>query len=276
MKILLDSTEGWMGDCLFVSSVAQYIKQAIPEATVDLKIGLPFLVEALETIPSVNKVYTTVTPNYDHVIKYGAHNSPVGDENVINTFTNIAFDIIGIPRIETLCVCEPLDTTKIPVIDHGMDLPTDYITVQCDWQKRTVCDVNYILNELTNMGVKCVLVNKDSHVRQGTQVDNQFIFNATCNIVKNSKLHLGLFGGSVVLATYLNIPTITDINRHIDKVVSLKNPNTFQSMEESWKFTPANWTGKPSTNLLVIRDPSLSPQENSNNYLKIVKKYLNL
>lgn len=276
MKILLDSTEGWMGDCLFVSSVAQYIKQTIPGVTVDLKIGLPFLVEALETIPSIDKVYTSITSNYDHVIKYGAHNSPVGDENVIDTFTNIAFDTIGIPKIETLCACEPLNITKIPVVDFKVDLPTDYITIQSDWQQRTVCDVNYILKELTNAGVKCVAVNKDSHVRQGTQADNQFIFNATCNIMKNSKLHLGMFGGSIVLASYCNVPTITDINRSISNVIRLKNPDKFQDIENSWKFAPANWTGRPSTNLLAIGDPSWSPKKNSDNFLKVVKKYLNL
>lgn len=129
MKILLDSTKGWMGDCLFVSSVAQYINQALPGATVDLKIGLPFLVEALETIPSINKVYTNVTSSYDHIIKYGPHNSPVGDENVINTFVDIAFDAIGIPRMETPCVYEPLDLTQIPVVNHDIDLPPDYITI---------------------------------------------------------------------------------------------------------------------------------------------------
>jgi hypothetical protein len=276
MKILLDSTKGWMGDCLFVSSVAQYIKQSIPEAVVDLKTGLPFLVEALESVPSINKVYTNVTSNYDYVIEYGAHNSPVGDENVINTFTNIAFNVIGIPKIETLCVCEPLDITKIPIVDSKVNLPTNYITVQSDWQKRTVCDINYILKELTNVGVEYIVVNKDSNVRQGTEEVNQFIFNATCNIMKNSKLHLGMFGGSTVLATYCNIPTITDVNRSISNVIRLKNPDKFQDIENSWEFTPANWTGRFSTNLLAIGDPSWSPKKNSDNFLKTVKRYLNL
>lgn len=244
MKKFLIVSRGWMGDTLLVSSLASLIKPSHPNSEITLMTSHPSMNEVLQSIPGVDKVINGNSfQQYDEVIDVTLPH--LFEEDPITTYTIEYLKDFNINEFQNF---EGINHEKLPNVDFSIDLPKDYITIQSDWQNRTRLDVNKITKLLDDNNIKYVLTNKQTSIAHGSYEDNKSTLLHTCYLLKNSNLHLGMLGGSIVLASYMGVPTITTTDlAYANKNWNYRNPSTKNNIEtpkdfiETFKILPEYW-----------------------------------
>lgn len=218
MKLLI-IPYGWMGDTLFATSAARILKKLNPLYKVDFYLNHPPMIDFISNIPDIDDVVYS-SEGYDRVFIMPHTNI---FENPIETYISSIDSNIKHPIFE-----------PIPNIPSST---SNYITYQSDWQNRTKLNVSFIINEL-NKYIECVPIGKNTSITIGSREENKLLFNKTVIHLSNSKLHLGMLGGTNVLSSYLGIPTYTTLDHHY-----LHHHNSLSSDEfyKQIKIIPSVW-----------------------------------
>lgn len=218
MKILI-KPYGWMGDTFFASSAAKVFKNKYPLSQVDFFLNHYPMIDLISLVPEI--------------------------DNVVNHFEG--YDIVFFP-LDTNVFQNPLKTQALAIDPNTSEYgfseilletinSSSYITYQTDWQNRTKLNVQYVINKL-NQHIECIPIGKNTSITIGGQEENKTLFNQTVKTVLNSKLHLGMLGGTNVLSSYLGTPTFTTLDHHYNRYNNNLSPDEFY---EKIQIVPSVW-----------------------------------
>jgi len=143
----------------------------------------------------------------------------------------------------------------------------DYITYDHDWQLRTGYNVENIINELSKI-IKIIPVG-------GDRFDNNpdYLIKSG-EILLNSKLHLGMIGGTTNLAAFMNTKTIGD-SQHLYTFYKTQGESHNYMEKESLNPEKFLSTFKPFPTYWA--DPkhiAVHPNTTENEYINIIKNNL--
>ena len=141
---------------------------------------------------------------------------------------------------------------RFPKIDRPGGAPI-VITYQTDWRMRTAVNTEEALRrlkeELTRKIINPIIILPDvgpspigTIGRQSTDVQIENTWKAV-NLLSSSDLHLGMVGGSTVLATVCGVNTVTTLEHHY----TYQNPKNIQNLEtyKDWlAIRPEVWTSQ--------------------------------
>lgn len=217
MSNILLIPHGWLGDRLFTTSVGTVLKRYMGEVKVHI-MSTPefsFMDEILESFDSVHKVVTPLEASeiqFDYAFKM-----PHTDhsESPIKTYCR---SILQVDEFDELDFTPELISKDTLNRLNNFVKPFDkYITYQIDWQQRTRLNVEYIINNLTGSGVNCVAIGKYGLSNQGNVEDNKKLFHETLTTIAHADYHLSMLGGTAVMATYVNTPTMVSMDHYYYK-----------------------------------------------------------
>jgi hypothetical protein len=216
VKILL-IPHGWLGDRFFTTSVGTVLKRYMGDVEIYF-LSTPefsFMDDILESFDSVDKVVThqeAAQMQFDYVFEM-----PHTDhsESPVKTYCR---SILQVNEFDSLDFTPELikKETLLGLTDFVQ--PFDkYITYQVDWQLRTRLNVDYIIKELISSGVNCVPIGKHGLSNQGNQIENKLSFHNTLTKIAHASYHLSMLGGTAVMATYVNTPTMVSMDHYYYK-----------------------------------------------------------
>jgi hypothetical protein len=195
MKYTIYLENGWMGDTLFASNVVKNI--SLMGHDVILFHKWPFMTSLIDLFNIQHNEYFIDNTGYD-VIKYNSR---------IDVFDNPLLDYaksFNIPNIDLEAASKfyPIDK-QLKEKYNVEEAKESYITYDNDWQGRTQLNIEYILSKLEEV-IKVIPIGGNRFTD-----DPQPLIDSA-KILINSKLHLGMMGGTCNLATFLNTKTITE------------------------------------------------------------------
>jgi hypothetical protein len=218
MKILL-KPYGWMGDTFFATSAAKVFKNKYPSSQVDFFLNHYPMIDLISLLPEIDNV----------VCSSGGY-----DEIFVMPHTKIFENPL---KTQALAIDSNIDDYGFEEISFDTTTSSSYITYQTDWHYRTKLNTQYIINKLTQH-IECVPIGKNTSITIGNQDENRNLFNQTIVTVSNSKLHLGMLGGTNVLSSYLGVPTFTTLDHHHDK---FNNNLSHDEFYEKIQIIPSIW-----------------------------------
>lgn len=257
-KIVLH--QSWMGDTLFACNVVKNLTDMGHDVVLIHK--WPFMMELINLFGIKHSTNERDFPDYATTIYYSGR---------IDVFDNPLVDYakcFGVKENELKEASKfyPLNE-KFREKYGGSFWSISYITYDSDWRGRTKLNIDYIISEL----------NKDIHVVPigGDRFDNDpnKLINSAQHLV-DSRLHLGMVGGTTNLAAFMNVKTIGDS-------FHLYNFYKTNGMSHGYKgganLTPESFLVdfKPFPHYWA--DPkhiSVNPLANEDEYIRIVKENL--
>lgn len=238
-KILL-IPYGWLGDRFFTTSVATVIKRYMDAEVYMLSTPeFSFMDDVLGTLNSLTGIvtheeasqmrfdYAFEMPHTDHA------------ENPTKTYCR---NILQVEDFDDLDFSPEFISKDNLVGLTNFETPFDrYVTYQIDWQNRTRWNVEYIISTLEYRGVRCVPIGKRGLSNQGNVNDNRISFHDSLVKIAHADYHLCMLGGTAVMATYVDTPTLVSMDwhyyKHNDYNLSLKD------FMQWWKLTPNSLSG---------------------------------
>ena len=112
---------------------------------------------------------------------------------------------------------ELLDKGKLLSLTNFTKPFEKYITYQVDWQLRTRLNVDYIIESLVKNGINCVPIGKYGLSNDGTPSENRELFHDTLVKIAHANYHISMLGGTAVMATYVNTPTMLSMDHYFYK-----------------------------------------------------------
>jgi len=208
---------GWLGDRFFTTSVGTVLKRYMPNVKVYM-LSTPefsFMDDILGSFDSIDKILTSVeasTMEFDY-----AFEMPHTDhsESPVKTYCR---SILQVEDFSTLDFTPELIKKETLLKLTNFTKPHDrYVTYQIDWQQRTRLNVNSIIEKLMDNGVNCVPIGKLGLSNQGNPIDNKLSFHDTLTKIAHADYHLSMLGGTAVMATYVNTPTMVSMDHYYYK-----------------------------------------------------------
>lgn len=215
-KVLL-VPHGWLGDRFFTTSVGTVLKRYMENCEIYF-LSTPefsYMDDIIGSFNSVDKVVTLEeaaqeTFSYVFEMPHTDHS-----ESPIKTYCRSMmlteeFDSLDFtPELVTKQTLSQLTTFSKPF--------DKYVTYQIDWQDRTRLKVDYIINSLRNKGINCVPVGKFGLSNKGDAKENKDLFHNTLTTIAYADYHLSMLGGTAVMATYVNTPTMVSMDHYYYK-----------------------------------------------------------
>ena len=257
-KIILE--QSWMGDTLFACNVVKNLTDMGHD--VDLYYRWPFMSEFIKLFDIKAHL------SYDDNSLEGC--TPIRYNGRIDVFDNPLLDYakcfnVVEDELEQASRFFPLDEpfrAKYPT----ETLVIDYITYDHDWQSRTNYNVENIVNELSKV-IEVIPIGG------GRNEDPNHMIHVGALLV-NSKLHLGMVGGTTNLAAFMNTKIIGD-PQHLYHFY--KNSGEAHNYMEKESLTPEKFlnTFKPSpTYWADSKHIVVDPRTSETDYINIVKDNL--
>jgi hypothetical protein len=215
-KILL-IPHGWLGDRLFTTSVGTVLKRYMDDVEIYF-LSTPefsYMDTVLESFASIDKVVTheeasQIEFDYAFQMPHTDHS-----ESPVKTFCR---SILQVENFGELDFTPELITKDTLLNLNDFTTPFDnYITYQVDWQQRTRLNVDYIINKLKERCVNCVPIGKYGLSNQGDPKENRTFFHQTLTTIAHANYHISMLGGTAVMATYVNTPTIVSMDHYYYK-----------------------------------------------------------
>lgn len=217
MDSVLLVPHGWLGDRFFTTSVGTVLKRYLPNVKVYF-LSTPefsYMDDILGSFDSIDKILTREEASkmeFDY-----AFEMPHTDhsESPVKTYCRSILQVEDFDSLDftpELIKKETLD--KLTSFTKPFD---KYVTYQIDWQHRTRLNVDYIINELKSQGVNCVPIGKHGLSNQGNSIENKLYFHDTLTKIANANYHLSMLGGTAVMATYVNTPTLLSMDHYYYK-----------------------------------------------------------
>lgn len=246
MKYEIILQESWMGDTLWASNVVKNMTDMGYDIILIHKWS--FMMKLIDMF-DINHNYISQNKEgyekrfYTHRIDH--FQNPLLDYA-------ISFDI---PKIDLYLaskfysikdkLCETYNISKIN---------EQYITYDYDWQNRTKLNVKYIINKLKQY-INVIPIGGDRFI------NNPDPLIESAKILVNSKLHLGMIGGTTNLAAYLNVPIIGSSDHLYNHYNRGETPEEFL---DKFKAFPNYWTQYNHT----ISHPYINEEQFINQILK--------
>jgi hypothetical protein len=233
-KILL-IPYGWLGDRFFTTSVATVLKRYMDCEIYFLSMPeFAFMDEVLLSFDSIDYVIPhekAVDIEFDYVFQMPHTNHA---ENPVVTFCRT---ILQTDEFDQLDFSPELIKKETLLALSNFEKPHEqYVTYQIDWQNRTRLNVEYILNKLRDHGISCVPIGKHGLSNQGNIEENKKSFHEALVKIAHANYHLSMLGGTAVMATYVDTPTLTTFDWHWNK----HNDYNYdvETFMEWWKLVP--------------------------------------
>jgi hypothetical protein len=215
-KILL-MPHGWLGDRFFTTSVGTVLKRYMnnPEIYFLSTPEFAFMNDVLGAFDSIDRIVTldqAAEIEFDYVFEM-----PHTDhsESPVKTYCR---SILTVEEFDGLDFTPELIKKETLLTLNNFIKPHDnYITYQLDWQDRTRLNVRYIIDTLTSHGINCVSIGKYGLSNQGNIEDNKISFHDTLTKMSQADYHLSMLGGTAVMATYVNTPTLVSMDHYYYK-----------------------------------------------------------
>jgi hypothetical protein len=256
---------GWLGDRFFTTSVATVLKRYMSDATI-YYLSTPefsYMDEVLNSFNCIDRVVTkeelqNIQLNYAFEMPHTDH-----AENPTKTYCR---SILQTDEFDTLDFTPEFVNKDFLVNITKFIKPFDrYVTFQADWQDRTRLNVSYILDRLTSAGVNCVEIGKHGLSNHGDVETNKQLFHDTLVKIAHADCHLSMLGGTAVMATYVDTPSLFTMDWHWNKHNDYNYP--VDVFMEWWKLTP-NFIG--CTDKHHAFNPHITEDEFINYTLKLL------
>ena len=246
MKYEIILQESWMGDTLWASNVVKNMTNMGYDIILIHK--WPFMMKLIDMFDINHNYITQNKEGYEK--RFYTHR--------IDHFQNPLLDYIisfDIPEIDLYLASKFYSIeNKFREIYNVSKTNEQYITYDYDWQNRTKLNVEYIINKLKQY-INVIPIGGDRFIND----PNPLIESA--KILVNSKLHLGMIGGTTNLAAYLNIPIIGSSDHLYNHYNRGETPEEFL---DKFKAFPNYWTQYNHT----ISHPYINEEQFINQILK--------
>lgn len=261
MKYKISLENGWMGDTLLACNVIKNLTNMGYD--VEVYHRWPFMVKFIELFEIKAHLFLGHIDFEGFEPRIYTQRIDVFDHPLLDYAK--CFNIEGL-NLEQASKFYPLDKSfkeKYPTIAPSFD----YITYDHDWQLRTGYNVEHIVNELSKI-IKVIPVG-------GNRFDNNpNHLIESGRVLINSKLHLGMIGGTTNLATFMNTKTIGDCQHLYNFYKTQGEAHNYMEKEslnpekflQTFLPFPTYWADKKH---IVVH-----PQATENEYINIVKNNL--
>lgn len=208
---------GWLGDRFFTTSVGTVLKRYMNDARIYFLStpGFSYMDDVLSSFESVDKVVSVedlAHIEFDYAFEMPHTNHA---ESPIKTYCRT---ILQVENFDELDFTPELLSKDALLKLTEFTKPFDrYITYQVDWQLRTRLDVQYMIDVLTAAGVNCVPVGKMGLSNSGNEEENKQLFHQTLTTIAHADYHLSMLGGTAVMATYVNTPSMVSMDHYYYK-----------------------------------------------------------
>jgi hypothetical protein len=257
-KIILE--QSWMGDTLFACNVVKNLTDMGHD--VDLFYHWPFMSELIKLFGIKAHL------SYDGVDLEGC--TPIRYNGRIDVFDNPLLDYakcFNVPEAELEQASRFFPLDKPFRAKYPLDNPSvEYITFDHDWQNRTKYNVRGIVDELSKF-IRVIPIGGD----RGENPDHMIHTGA---LLANSKLHLGMVGGTTNFAAFMNTKIVGD-TQHLYHFY--KNNGEAHNYMEKESLTPEKFldTFKPfPTHWADPKHIIVDPRTSESEYVNIVKNNL--
>jgi hypothetical protein len=238
--------EGWMGDTLWACNVVKNLSDMGYNIIMFHK--WEFMKKLIDLFEINQNPSNINLDDYQKIIYL----------NRINHYENPLVDYINSFNIEGVDIKQASKFYSIKdKLNKERLIQEDYITYEIDWQNRTKLNVEYIINKLKTY-INIIPIGGDRF----TSDPNPLIESA--KILSNSKLHLGMNGGTTHLAAFSGAKIICDSNYMYSHFSKGESPELFL---ENYKCFPNHWVDKKH----VISHPNNTEDE----FIKLVINNLN-
>lgn len=208
---------GWVGDRFFTTSVGTLFKRYMSDVRVYM-LSTPefsFMDDVLNSFDSIDKMVThqeaaEMSFDYAFTMPHTDHSESPVKTYCRSIFTTENFDELDFTP-------ELLKKESLLRLTNFTKPFDKYITYQIDWQLRTRLNVKYIISELLNRGVNCLPIGKHGLSNQGDLNENKLLFHDTLTKIAHASYHLSMLGGTAVMATYVNTPTMVSMDHYYYK-----------------------------------------------------------
>lgn len=222
-KYNITLAEGWMGDTLWACNVIRNLSDMGYDIIMFHK--WEFMKKLIDLF-EINQNPSNISLNNYKEIVYSSR---------INHHENPLIDYIHAFNIEGVNIEQASKFFTIKdKLNKEKQIPEDYITYENDWQNRTKLNVECIINELKNY-IKVIPIGGNRF----TNDPNPLIESA--KILSNSKIHLGMNGGTTHLAVFSGAKVICSSDYMFDHFNRGESPEVFL---ENYKCFPNHWADK--------------------------------
>ena len=215
--------EGWMGDTLWACNIIKNLSDMGYEIIMFHK--WKFMRKLIDLFEINQNPSNIDLDNYKKIIY--SHRTNNYENPLIDYLYTLNIEGVDIERASKFySIKDKLNKEKL--------IQKDYITYEDDWQNRTKLNVKYIVNTLKNH-TEIISIGGDRF----TDDPNPLIKSA--QILSNSKLHLGMNGGTTHLAVFSGAKVICSSDHMFNHFNKGESPEMFLN---NYKCFPNYWADK--------------------------------
>lgn len=247
MKFKIILQNGWMGDTLLACNVIRNLSDLGHEVV--MFHNWPFMRKFIDLFEIIQNPTNMDLSDYQEII----YNQRI--DHFANPLTDYALSF-GI-KDEYASKFYSIEYNLRKIYD-GYNHGKPYITFDHDWQLRTKLNIDYIIDKLMNI-IDLIPIGGDRFT------NNPDPLITSGKILINSKLHLGMVGGTTNLAAFTNTKIIGSSD-HLYRYYAIPKNMEEQDFLINFKPFPNHWADQKH----IITLPSITEDE----FINIVKNNL--